>query len=438
MIKERLCFAVLFVVEAAIAWFYYGNIYSIKSSRLTLSMSFTLGYLLLFILSIYVTPAINLLVFFLINFILLVFNYKCSEKTGVLQSAFLTFSNGASEVFVNLILTTLSLDYNAYTYNFSVMLALVILSKLLYLVVVSLAAHILKPQTANQNESTFTSLLGVMPVVSVFIVVTIAYVAMTAELNPVIEVMATTSMLALLIVNLAVLILYGRVQTMVAENMALSISKAQDEANTDYYMLLREQYDNQQIMIHDIRKHLGFVSDMLKIGNSAEAERYIEELEAMPSLKQTVRFCNDPLLNVILSRYMEWSQSLGITFHCNIKSSDFSFMDATSITALFSNLLSNAVESAQKSDEKIIEFSIVKNYEEEFIMISLENSCDAAPETDIYGNLRTTKLNHRVHGYGLKSIYRVIKNYNGLSMPLYDSSSKTFRFIIQFPIDTTV
>ena len=435
MIKERICFAILFAVEAAIAWFYYSNIYSAKKLQPALSMSFVLGYLLLFCLSIYATPALNLLMFFFINLILLLFNFKCSAKAGILQSAFLTFSNGASEVLVNLILTSFSFDYNAYTYNFAVMLALVILSKLLYLVIVFLAAHIFKPPSTNQNESNLTSLLGVMPVVSVFVVVTIAYIAMTSELKPIIEIMATISMLALLIVNLAVLILYGRVQAMAAENMALSISKAQDEANADYYLLLRDQYDSQQIMIHDIRKHLGFVSDMLKIGNAAEAERYIEELEAMPSLKRTVRLCDDPLLNVILSRYIGWSQDLGITFHCNIKSSDFSFMDATSVTALFSNLLSNAVESAQKSEDKRIEFSIVKNVEEEFIMISLENSCDTAPETDLNGNFKTTKNNQRIHGYGLKSIDRVIKQYNGLSMPRYDSSAKTFCYTIQFPIN---
>lgn len=436
MIEERICYAVVFAVEAAIVWFYYGNIYSVKKDQPIFSLSFVLGYLLLFLLSRHATPALNLLMFFFVNLILLLFNYKCSVKAGILQAAFLTFSNGASEVLVNLILTFLSLDYSAYTYNFTIMLALGIVSKLLYLVIVFFATHILKPQLANQSESNLTTLLGVMPVVSIFVVVTIEYIALTSELKQIIEIMAAVSMLALLIVNLVVLILYGRIHAIAAENMALSISKAQDEANADYYLLLRDQYDSQQIMIHDIRKHLGFVSGMMKIGNFSEAERYIEELEAMPSLKRTVKLCDDPLLNVILSRYIDWSQELGITFHCDIKSSDFSFMDSTSVTALFSNLLSNAVESAQKSAEKRIDFSVVKNFEEEYVMISLVNSCDAAPQTDVYGNFRTTKTNQRIHGYGLKSINRVIQKYNGISMPHYDSTAKMFHYIIRFPTTT--
>lgn len=434
MIKERICYAVVFAVEAAIAWFYYGNIYPIKRFQPAFGMSFVFGYLLLFLLSANVKPALNILTFFCVNLTLLMFNYKCSAKAGILQAAFLTFSNGVSEVLINLILTFFHFDYNAYTYNFTVMLALGIASKLLYLVIIFLAAHIFKPQSANQNESNLTTLLGVMPAVSGFIVVTVTYIGLTSELNPVTEIMVTISMLALLIVNLAVLILYGRIQVIAAENAALSISKAQDEANVDYYILLRDQYDSQQIMIHDIRKHLGSIRDMLEIGNAVEAEHYIETLESMPSLERTVKLCDDPLLNVILSRYISWAQDIGVAFHCDIKSSDFSFMDATSITALFSNLLSNAVESAQKSEEKKVELSIVKNTEEEYIMISLENSCDIAPETDTTGNFKTTKVNQRIHGYGLKSINRVIQKYDGISLPRYDSSSKTFCYTIRFPI----
>lgn len=108
-------------------------------------------------------------------------------------------------------------------------------------------------------------------------------------------------------------------------------------------------------------------------------------------------------------------------------------MDATSITALFSNLFSNAVESAQKSEEKRIDFSTVKNTEAEYVMISLVNSCDTAPQTDACGNFKTTKANQRIHGYGLKSINRVIEKYEGISMPHYDSATKTFHYIIRFP-----
>lgn len=46
MIKERVCYAVVFAVEAATAWFYYSSIYAAKRNRTSIYISFFLGYLL--------------------------------------------------------------------------------------------------------------------------------------------------------------------------------------------------------------------------------------------------------------------------------------------------------------------------------------------------------------------------------------------------------
>lgn len=48
MIKERICFAALFAVEAVIIWFYYKSIYQSKRTGLILLASFTVGYVFLF------------------------------------------------------------------------------------------------------------------------------------------------------------------------------------------------------------------------------------------------------------------------------------------------------------------------------------------------------------------------------------------------------
>lgn len=246
MIKERICFAALFAVEAVIIWFYYKSIYQSKRTGLILLASFTVGYVFLFFLSELKIPALNLLLFMLVNFILIISNYKCSLTAAVLHAAFLTFCNAVAEVLVNLGLMSFGVEYNSYTQNFRV---------------------------------------------------------------------------------------------------------------------------------------------------------------------------------------------LGINFLYNIVSSNFSFMDAASITALFSNLLSNAVEAAQNSSRKQIELSIKRNLEEEFILISLSNSCDIAPILDNAGLFISTKNNHELHGYGQRSIERVIRKYDGLSALRYDADNSTFNYTIRLPYE---
>ena len=75
MIKERVCYAVVFAVEAATAWFYYSSIYAAKRNRTSIYISFFLGYLLLFLLSGHDVPGLNLAMFFVVNLVLLLFFY---------------------------------------------------------------------------------------------------------------------------------------------------------------------------------------------------------------------------------------------------------------------------------------------------------------------------------------------------------------------------
>lgn len=439
MIEERICYAVLFIVEAAIAWFYFSTIYTAIKSRILLWVEFSAGYFLLFMLSYYKIFALNSAMFFAVNLFLLIFNYNCSIKSGVLQAAFLAFSNGIAEVLSNFLLTFLGHDYDAYTYNFTIMVALIVLSKLLYLIIIFISAKILRQKICklNQDEHNLSLLLGIMPIVSAFIVVTVTYVGMTSALTYMTEIMLTISMLALLSVNLGVLIIYGRIQTIASENMALNISKVQDKAAADYYLLLKEQYDNQQILIHDIKKHFGSINELLKVGDITSAKQYIERLEKLPALGQAVKLCDNPLLNVILYQYKAYAHDIGISFTCDIRTSKFSFVDATSTTALFSNLLSNAFEAAEKSEEKSIDFSITYNPDGQCVIISLTNSCDIAPKIDSNGNYKTSKQDQNIHGYGIKSIERVVREYSGMSASRYDSTTRTFHYTIRFPVDSS-
>lgn len=190
-------------------------------------------------------------------------------------------------------------------------------------------------------------------------------------------------------------------------------------------------------MIHDIKKHFGSINELLKVGDITSAKQYIERLEKLPALGQAVKLCDNPLLNVILYQYNTYAHDIGISFTCDIRTSKFSFMDATSTTALFSNLLSNAFEAAEKSEEKSIDFSITYNPDGQCVIISLTNSCDIAPKIDSNGNYKTSKRDQNIHGYGIKSIERVVRDYNGMSASRYDYTTRTFHYTIRFPVDSS-
>ena len=119
-------------------------------------------------------------------------------------------------------------------------------------------------------------------------------------------------------------------------------------------------------------------------------------------------------------------------FHCDVRENISTFMDASSVTTLYGNLLSNALESAVHSKEKQIELSVTWHTMQSVVVISVVNSCDIVPVSDGNGGFYTSKKDKSVHGVGLRSIERIVKKYHGIATMYYDDDAKQFHHVIQF------
>ena len=434
MIGEKIVYAILFLAEAVTAWLYASYIYTAKRSHIYTCISFTFGYLLLFVVAQYGAVMINIGMFFAVNTVILGLNFSCKIKSAVLHAAFLTLIVGISEILVNLLITYITDDYTAYMDSFSAFVSLVVFSKLLYFFITGVAARLFKPHKGVNKEPNQILLLCVMPFVSVIVIAAFVYIGMTGQLVGLAEILAAISSFALLLVNIAVLLIYNRLQKLDEEHAVLQMSKMRDKADAEYYEMLQQQYDGQRILIHDIKRHFSVIDLMAEDGDNQKIREYISELEDLPEFRRKARLCDDPILNMVLLRNQEYCAANGINFSCDIRADSVSFMDAISITALFGNLLSNAIEAAENSESKMVELSVVKKEQQNCILISMVNSCDMAPIKDANGNFETGKDKSKGHGYGTKSIARVIQKYNGEADMRYDEEVKEFHSIIRFPV----
>lgn len=434
MISEKICYAMLFVAEALIAWLYFDYLFSNKRSTSFLSMSFFVGYGFLFIVSLLDNTTINALFFCIVNFILVKLNYQCCTKTVLLHIAFLCFVMVGAEILVALLIGLFGYEFSAYTYNWGVMITLVILSKLLYLMFSVIGSRVFAPHKHANEEPQFMILFCSLPSLSAVIAIATVYLGMTAGINGSIRIMTITIIVMLLIVNLVILVLYNYLQKANNEYLALQLSLQKELADTAYYKALQEQFESQRILVHDIKKHLATIDGIAKRNGAVEIEEYVLELITTLTPSNSAKLCTDPILNLILLRFRDSCQEQNIVFHCDVRENVSTFMDASSITTLYGNLLSNCFESAVISSEKQIELSVTRNTDQSVIVISAVNACDFAPTPDGHGRFYTKKPDKVVHGVGLRSIDRIVKKYKGISTMYYDSSKKQFHHIIQFPI----
>lgn len=434
MINENICYAALFAVEALIAWLYLEYLFRRKNSTIFLMSTFLGGYIFLFTISQLDNTTVNAVFFCCVNLVLIRLNYQCNVKTALLHTAFLCFVMVGAEILVALLISLFGYEFAAYTYDFGVMVVLVILSKLLYLVFSVVGSRFFSPHKHTNEEPQFMVLFCSLPLLSAIIAIITVYLGMTEGITGMVGIMTIMIIVTLLIVNLVILALYNYLQKTSKDFLELQLSIQKEEADVTYYKALQEQYENQRILVHDIKKHLSTIGAIAKQSGAIEIDKYVSSIYTalMPSTQ--AKLCSDPILNLVLLRFRDDCIGKKVSFHCDVRENISEFMNASSITALYGNLLSNSLESASYSDEKQIELSVTRNNIQSVIIISVVNSCDVAPVPDGHGGFHTKKANQIVHGVGLKSINRIIKKYRGISTMYYDPNKKQFHHIIQFPL----
>ncbi|WP_455619699.1 GHKL domain-containing protein [Eisenbergiella sp.] len=210
--------------------------------------------------------------------------------------------------------------------------------------------------------------------------------------------------------------------------MQLLLQKETD--STEYYKMLLAQNENQSILIHDIKKHLQSIELLNERKDHVKINEYIQQLMLSSDLREISRTCDHELLNAILSRYKRQCNEKRISFLTDIRSETTDFIADNDLTSLFCNLLDNALEAASNVQNSFIEINIRKREKTPFVVITVINSCRVTPFTPQSGNLITNKPNRHKHGFGIKSIRKIVSKYNGDIQMYYNNETLTFHTII--------
>lgn len=183
------------------------------------------------------------------------------------------------------------------------------------------------------------------------------------------------------------------------------------EEQVKYYEYLRDQEQETKKFRHDIRGHLYFLNKLKNEGKNREFEEYFQELIGrVDDLGNHVHVGND-IVNAVLSKAdseaREKQIKMEITGHlparCNIS--------VYHLCTIFSNLLNNAIEAAEKTNKRKI--WVICRYTQEEIIVEIGNyfSCSNRIEK---GSLQTSKNDQNYHGWGMKNVMDSVKKCRGL------------------------
>lgn len=418
-----------FFIEAIILWQYASSLFlpshSVRIRWILLSTLYTM----LFLLSLFRQTKLNIICFFIANTIFLYTQFKLKLLFALFHSAILTTIMGLSE----LAILGITLKFSPYflTDKGVGLIFYAVFSKLFFFAIIYLLAHLFKGKNTNQRPYYHSELfLMLIPILSVFIMYTFLFIGENAAIAPPVNFMVTACAIFLLLINLLVFGLNQYLQKKYNDFIDMQLLLQKESDSVEYYEMLLSQNENQRILIHDIKKHLLSIKLLNEQNCSEKIDIYIQQLMKSSDLRETVRICDNEMLNAILCRYQRQCNDKHIAFHADIRSNTLQHIYQHDITSLFCNLMDNAVEAADNIPESFIELTVQKKENSHFIVIIVINSCQSAPLYNQNGFPISRKANKERHGFGIKSINKIVQQYQGNLEMYYDITSGTFHTLI--------
>ncbi len=161
---------------------------------------------------------------------------------------------------------------------------------------------------------------------------------------------------------------------------------------------------------HDMKNKIFCIGEMLKSNNINEAVKMCsnisDELRHTSEMFNTKNVYLNSILNVVYNKCRETGIDISVNINC-----DFRNIEGADLITIIGNLCDNAVEALSKqTQEKILRLNLLKrgNY---YILV-VKNHIDSSVLSN-NPKLNSDKHNLMYHGFGLDSVKRLVKKYNG-------------------------
>lgn len=198
----------------------------------------------------------------------------------------------------------------------------------------------------------------------------------------------------------------------------------------------QKKYKEQEMMIeknkeliHDVKNHFFLIKKYEEAKEYEKLHDYIEDIIGEFIESNSHIYTGNRTLDFILDQKRVIAEQDGIQLILKITIIGKLPFQEREICSLFGNLIDNAIEASKKlkTEEKKIYITIEKK--KQMIYIEVKNSIEEDP---IKRNNRfiTSKEDKNIHGYGLKSVQRIVEKYDGIIA--YKISNKVFITSISF------
>lgn len=338
-----------------------------------------------------------------ICFGILCFNIRAFQATS--YSIILVVINFALELGSVLVFSALTktqpIDYNT---NLALLIVECSTCKILLFLTCLILSHVVVPNTQWSKHQ--ISLLF-FPFSASICLAIFWFMCLQDNLAPNTPYLLAISSIIIFSSNVLLFITYQHQIEMDSERIRIKSENERLQTEKTYYDILEQQ--NQQLMIytHDTKNHLTAIQ---ALSNDPAIDDYIAKL--LNQLRDYSSNCHsgNKMLDVMINKYVLDCERRDIHFDYYVRSCNLSSVKDIDLVAVLGNLMDNALTAAEQSKDRFV--SLETTLRNGYNVVIICNSCDSTPYTH-GGHLVTAKEDKKLHGYGLKSVSKTLKKYNG-------------------------
>lgn len=170
---------------------------------------------------------------------------------------------------------------------------------------------------------------------------------------------------------------------------------------------------------------------MIEGSQSTDASRKIaRQLRTQIANYEDYIHTGNNFLDVIIKDKAEKMREKQIDFSAAIDFDGVDFIEPLDISTLFGNGIDNAIEASEKLPEEQRVVLIKARKVQNFVSILVENNC---LNTDNAKQIRTSKADGFLHGFGISNMGRTAEKYGGTCTTTQENGKFTLKILIPVP-----
>lgn len=212
-----------------------------------------------------------------------------------------------------------------------------------------------------------------------------------------------------------VIVIIGFIGMILSNNKIIKIEYdfliLKEELERQKYEGLKTALEKNKELVHDFKNHYLVISEYESHGEYKKLHDYVEELKSDFIKVNTQIYTGNYVVDLILSQKKMLSEQKDIMFILQVMPLSNLPLKEREICTIFGNLLDNAIEACEKVEgSRWISVKIEK--QKQLFFIQIINTIHEIPQKSENGFL-TSKANKELHGFGLKSVQRIVDEYEG-------------------------